>query len=609
MRGRALLLILLLLPARAAFCRQGETELVLHTACRLGPSDLPPIVLPAGEPGLLVGGIFKKGGEEEGRAWKTLLPRAGWKVLALSRADLLKGGKARAPLAGSRDPAVLGAGLSRGEGSSTEVFRVITVRGVPVAFLGAPGPDVPKEALEKALARARSKARLVVLLAAMPAWEAASLLRGLKGVDLCLAQGGPAADPAPVKIGGARLVQVPMGGEILGRVRLLLGPDGIRGILSEFLPPAGPPDPGLQEAGRKLGLPPFTLGRPGKAWAPPGGEGGLSPLSASNRACRFQVRHVDRRTAYGSLEAPKGREFLVVDLEVENTIPLSDAKKEKLPVAYQVPDLSDHLYLVRDGRVLERILPKCASLAGCLPVRPLLLERLGTRKRGNLLFLLPRGWKGALQLRFYDFVHGNVALDLVPGGKEGPGKPVLPPVRNRFLEMAVFGRTRTKAYKGRKAPEGMAFLVLDLRGRSLFFFKRKASVFDPGAKEGAEVRIGTVADWKDCPRYLQVVADGDRAFPPLDTGELGDAPRFLPDLFTGGKAVFLVPGPVTGHQAINAVGTRFYSLHTNDHLRKMAPADDVNGDGVPDLLIGTMSSDVRGLDAGAVWLFYGWPGL
>ena len=80
------------------------------------------------------------------------------------------------------------------------------------------------------------------------------------------------------------------------------------------------------------------------------------------------------------------------------------------------------------------------------------------------------------------------------------------------------------------------------RARSVFTTEGDASVYDPKARAGAKVKVGTVADWKEAHRYCTLVADGEHSYVPVETGtELTDAPRFLPDVFTGAKVAFLAP--------------------------------------------------------------------
>ncbi|MCZ6603117.1 MAG: VWA domain-containing protein, partial [Planctomycetota bacterium] len=64
---------------------------------------------------------------------------------------------------------------------------------------------------------------------------------------------------------------------------------------------------------------------------------------------------------------------------------------------------------------------------------------------------------------------------------------------------------------------------------------------DPKANKGDRTQIGTVADWDETDRYLRIVVDGDHGYAPEPETRLPEEPRFLPDVLTGERAVFLVP--------------------------------------------------------------------
>ncbi|HVR73603.1 MAG TPA: VWA domain-containing protein, partial [Planctomycetota bacterium] len=67
------------------------------------------------------------------------------------------------------------------------------------------------------------------------------------------------------------------------------------------------------------------------------------------------------------------------------------------------------------------------------------------------------------------------------------------------------------------------------------------TAFDPKARPGARRMIGTVADWLESRKYVQLLADGEIAYSPLPESTLAGEPRFLPDIPTGGRLVFLGP--------------------------------------------------------------------
>jgi len=87
----------------------------------------------------------------------------------------------------------------------------------------------------------------------------------------------------------------------------------------------------------------------------------------------------------------------------------------------------------------------------------------------------------------------------------------------------------------------MAWLSVELRARSRMFTVSDATAFDPKAKPGDKLKVGTVSDWTDLPKHLNVLVDGARSIGSSDVADLGEAPRFIPDVLTGGAALFLVP--------------------------------------------------------------------
>lgn len=266
-------------------------------------------------------------------------------------------------------------------------------------------------------------------------------------------------------------------------------------------------------------------------------------LSAQNRAVRLTIESAALVSRYGDFESPRGRKLLLLETGWENRIPWTIVQEARIPTEYRIPNLADHLYVVLNGVAALRILPEAADLPGHLVVKDFKLGKIGDRLRGNVLFEVPASPVESLELRFYDFAHGHFQADVIrSGAAPGPGpKPKSPLQRNEVLEVGIFGIERAKEHAGAQAPDGLTFLVVDLRARSLVSVEADATAFDPKARAGAKTRIGTVADWKESRRYSQLVADGEIAFAPLPSSSLTEEPRFLPDVLTGGSLAFLAP--------------------------------------------------------------------
>ena len=187
--------------------------------------------------------------------------------------------------------------------------------------------------------------------------------------------------------------------------------------------------------------------------------------------------------------------------------------------------------MVVDGRLARRIAPAAKDLPGHVPVLDFKLEKVGDTLSGNVVFEVgPEAEVGSLELRYYDYAHGHFVLPLKQGARPvTAGEPLSTPLKNEVLEAGAFNLRRTRQVGGRSAPEGMTFVTVDLRARSLFTTDADATAFDPKARPGTKTKLGYVADWKESRRYLQLVVDGEYGYAPEPQAtELEAEPRRPP---------------------------------------------------------------------------------
>lgn len=266
-------------------------------------------------------------------------------------------------------------------------------------------------------------------------------------------------------------------------------------------------------------------------------------LTGNNRAVKLTVANASFAERYGEASAAPGRRLLILNTRWANLIPLTLIEEKQVPTQYQIPNLADHLYLVVDGRVAARLAPGAADLPGHVPVRDFKLEKVGDTLAGNVVFdVAAAAAADSLEVRFYDYAHGHIVVPLKSPVQLAPAaEPVSPPLRNEVVEIAAYGLERLAEVAGRKAPEAMTFVTVDLRARSTFMVDADATAFDPKARPGMKTEVGHVADWKESRKYLQLVVDGEYGYLPEQQSDLEEEPRFLPDVMTGGKIVFLAP--------------------------------------------------------------------
>ena len=137
-------------------------------------------------------------------------------------------------------------------------------------------------------------------------------------------------------------------------------------------------------------------------------------------------------------------------------------------------------------------------------------------------------------------------MSLVLGPPVAPAKPLAPPIANEVISGAAYGIEKLPELKGHKLSPGMNFVRVDFCATSKFSTDADATAFDPKAKPGDKIKIGTVADWTDAMKYATLVVDGEYGYVPIaDASTLGAAPRFLPDVPTGGYLTFMAPANAT----------------------------------------------------------------
>ncbi|HZE96797.1 MAG TPA: zinc ribbon domain-containing protein [Planctomycetota bacterium] len=376
----------------------------------------------------------------------------------------------------------------------------------------------------------------VVWVSSLPREQTAAALREAKGIALCIVTGRGGGDPEPLKIGEAWMVQAPGSSGLWGRIELRGGT-----VTNRYAAPGGKPSEKVAASKKKLGLPADDVDALREGAKPGGAADPVKSRETGNRACRFRILASSERAAYGAKIPAPGRKLLVLDAEFENIIPLTLIQQNQVPTMYRIKDLADHLYLVVNGNRVSRLPKDAATLPGHVQTVGFTLERLGTRARGNLVFEIPSDGVDSLDLRFYDYAHGHFTMALQPASKPDPAKMIGAAQQNEILEAGLFRAERATEVDGKKAPDGMTWLLVDFRARSQMFTEGDATAFDPKAAPGQKLKIGTVSDWTDLRRHFNVLVDGSRSFGSVGEPEIGESPRFLPDVLTGGLAVFQVP--------------------------------------------------------------------
>ena len=261
------------------------------------------------------------------------------------------------------------------------------------------------------------------------------------------------------------------------------------------------------------------------------------PQATANTAVTLTVTSLKTKAVYGAEHAPAGQQFAVLATQWENRIDPKLAEDRGLAPGYGLESLAQHLFLVIDGSTLGVLRPGLDDGKDRKSLGNVMLPKTGTKAAGDVVFEIPAGAYRSADLRFYDDTAGDMSLALA-GSAPAP-EPLRPPQKNAVGEFAVFGFEDPAP--GMAAPAGFRAVAVDLRARSVWLSEKDAPAYNPAAPPGTTVKRVNLLDWTEARTYLRVLADGDYACPPAEGGALPDAPRFIPEFFTGWRVTFFVP--------------------------------------------------------------------
>lgn len=409
--------------------------------------------------------------------------------------------------------------------------------------------DPPLKALAKHLPALEKESETIVVLYYGTAEEAGRIHERFGERISALLVGGVDATLLPM-VGSPPLAGAAEGGSeiAIGVVELPRGGGVFRRLaVSEAIPP----DPELEA--RLAALAPEREPAEGAD----SGDGAtrrlpLSPWSGEPIELRVEGRNRGLSLAVRSAKltpAPDDSLLLELDTVWENRLPLDLIYGLEYGEGGSVSNLPRQLFLLVDGHRVARVDETFENADGHLP-RRFSLPEPGARHEGKVVFPLRGGGDPpfrTLELRFYSqsfapiFVRLTEASD-VPGSEE----PAVAEGAAAMVRMSLHGAEVAEELAGRRAPEGMEWVVADLRGRSLIEREVDARALDPGAPADAKARIGIVYEYLRSRETLHLLVDGSYACSPRwDVGSLPEDPPFFPDVNAGGELTFLVPAGAT----------------------------------------------------------------
>jgi hypothetical protein len=198
--------------------------------------------------------------------------------------------------------------------------------------------------------------------------------------------------------------------------------------------------------------------------------------------------------------------------------------ERETPVEFHIGDFREILFVVANGSRLGRLNAELTSGPGGLTEKDFKLPYLGSSRRGVAVLDVPASIE-SLDLRFYDFSHGHMAIPML-AKKDAPASRPIATAENGILEVEVWSVKRDRG-----------LVRVEMRARSVWPYEVDATAFDAEARKGQKMKVPSLGRWEDVSKLVSIVADGETAVPPAEAADT----ILLPDAATGAELVFAAP--------------------------------------------------------------------
>lgn len=323
----------------------------------------------------------------------------------------------------------------------------------------------------------------------------------------------------------------------------------------------------------------------------------------SNKAVHITITKQDFQQEAAGHKASPEHAFLVIETEWENIHPKQKVAKDKLEkkadrtmgvgslgsgekkkveyvemdVAYQIPKLFDHAYLLVDGLAIA-LHKATEKISGGYPLQKrFTIDKQGEVRKAKLVYMVPESSKN-LAFQLFDYQYGHVVVPVKGkvNNARGVGKPPeksLDRAKTEIVELASLDLYTQPQYMGREAPDGWTYAVALLAGMSL--------------------SGGTIKDIVQIKpeEYTWVTTDGGylyncSASATAVTGVL----RFTPEIYQLHELAFLVPETEKNFRLGVRVRNQVLNLDLGTKSSKAHPSAEIihkDGDVMEILVFGT----------------------
>lgn len=279
--------------------------------------------------------------------------------------------------------------------------------------------------------------------------------------------------------------------------------------------------------------------------------------AARNTAVEIEVLGSGMQPAIFGSQAPAGTTFMVLDTrwrnvhskqrmdkgasegKVDRTMGVggfaggksggSAADSIDVDVAYQVPKLFDHVYLVSDGAATALHTATEEIPGGARINEAFTIARFGQTRDARFAFVIPGNAKN-VALKFFDYEYGHILVPIrgnaeSAAGSGAPSGKVLAKAQTAKLDLAAHALSFKSEFNGSAAPQGWRYALVQLGGRS-----RSSS-----GKVGDIVQIDPL-------KFIWLEGNGGYVYPSTGGSTTGSGLlRFTPEMYQTQEVAFLVP--------------------------------------------------------------------
>lgn len=237
-------------------------------------------------------------------------------------------------------------------------------------------------------------------------------------------------------------------------------------------------------------------------------------MTVTTKAVELKVESVETAAQIDGRKARAGHEFVIVTTSWKNIIAPQST-------TYAVPMLSNHLWLLTDGRYADTVDLQATAVAPNHLANGFGMAKFGDVLRGAMVFEVPAGAKYRA-LQFFDNENGHA---LIPLGGTKPAAPAAVGAmrENDVVQLAVSEAGFGPA--GRQAPAGRRYYTVTLRGMS----KSPKDIVNLPIRQSVFLQND-----RGC------VSEPENGVTEL-TRPLGDTGSFLPSHPNEGQVAFVVP--------------------------------------------------------------------